>query len=143
MDPTNKLTAKRYKKLSGQALADELQKRRSKRCRALQRRWTPRLSLRQEITWRRFPSREEHEAPFAFDLFAQPPTELRIKIWKLGFRGRTIEICVDFDHLGGYDEEVRVDVPQRPDRIVACHTITQNPITLFTPLLFNPSVRDT
>ncbi|KAF5876861.1 uncharacterized protein Bfra_001216 [Botrytis fragariae] len=131
MDPENKLTPKRCKKLSGQALADELQKRRSKHYRALERRWRIRIPRRQLINLRKFPMRKRHSSPSSFVLFSELPIEIRIKIWKYSFRGHNVEVCVDFDISVGYDASLQIEVLNYPPRIFQCRTITQSPITLF------------
>ncbi|TGO64499.1 hypothetical protein BOTNAR_0088g00290 [Botryotinia narcissicola] len=131
MDPGNKLTAKRCKNLSGKALVDELEKRRSKRYRALVRRWKMRVPRRRSINLRKFHMRERYNATSSFVLFSELPIEIRIKILEYSFRGRNVEVCVDFDISMGYYLELQIEVPDYPDRIVQCTTITPSPVTLF------------
>ncbi|KAF7954081.1 hypothetical protein EAE96_005214 [Botrytis aclada] len=134
MNPENKLTVSRCKKLSCQALTNELQKRRSKRYRVLERRWKMCLSRRQLFTLRKFPIHERHDTrnnPLTSGSFSELPFEIRIKIWKYAFRGRNVEVCVDFDVSVGYDAELQIEAPHYPPQIVQCHTITQNPKTLY------------
>lgn len=130
MDPENKLTAKRCKNLSGKALIDELGKRRSKRYRALERYRKMRIPRRRWVL-RKFPMRERYNTTSSFALFSELPVEIRIKIWEYSFRGRTVEVCVDFDICFGYDLELQIEVPYYPPRIAQCTTITPSPVTLF------------
>ncbi|KAF7898088.1 hypothetical protein EAF00_004534 [Botryotinia globosa] len=132
MEPENKLTAKRCKNLSGKALVDELEKRRSKPYRALVRRWNMRILRRRRwINLRKFPMRERYNTASSFVLFSELPIEIRIKIWEYSFRGRNVEVCVDFDISMGYDLELQIELPDYPDRIAQCTTITPSPVTLF------------
>ncbi|KAF7920553.1 uncharacterized protein EAE97_011446 [Botrytis byssoidea] len=131
MDPENKLTAKRCKNFSGKALVDELEKRRSKLYRALVRGWKMRIPRRRWINLRKFPMRERYDITSSSVLLSELPIEIRIKIFEYSFRGRNVEVCVDFDISMGYDLELQVEVPDYPDRIAQCTTITPSPVTLF------------
>ncbi|KAF7916797.1 uncharacterized protein EAE98_010519 [Botrytis deweyae] len=131
MHPEDKLTARIWKNLSGKALVDELEKRRPKRFRALERRWKRGIPRRRWINLKKFPMRERHNTSSSFVLFSELPIELRIKIWEYSFRGRNVEVCVDFDISVGYDLELRIEFPNYPPRIFQCRTITPNPTTLF------------